>query len=248
MTNNEGKDENVMRLQRFLARGGVESRRAAEKLIVAGRVSVNGAVVTELGTKVDALCDEVRVDGELVALPEQATTIVLNKPAGYITAMKAQSPGDRIVAQLVPTDQFPGLYPIGRLDTDTTGVLLFSTDGNLGHELLHPSQHVPKEYVAKTSSPLSERDLQQLREGVDLEDGRTQPAQAEFVDDSHRVIRLVIREGRYHQVKKMVEAVGSSVVRLHRELFGGIGVDGLKPGQWRVLSEDEVAVLRQSGR
>lgn len=234
-----------MRLQKYLARAGVESRRAAEKLIVAGRVSVNGVSVCELGSKVDPSHDIVCVDGKRVSLPAHTTTIVLNKPAGFITAMKKQSPTDRIVAQLVPVNDIAGLYPIGRLDTDTTGALLFTNDGALGHELLHPSRHVPKTYLVQTTSPLTDRDLQRLREGVEIEGGRTQPALASFEGKSHRALRLVIREGRYHQVKLMIKAVGSKVARLHRESFCGIGVDGLAPGKWRMLNDEEIAQLKR---
>ena len=130
-----------MRLQKFLARAGVASRRHAEELIAAGRVTVNGARVTEMGVKVDPAADMVAVDGAPVALPEENVTFLLHKPAGYVTTM-SDPQGRSTVAELVPTDRFPGLFPIGRLDFDTTGLLLFSTDGELGNGLLHPRHHV----------------------------------------------------------------------------------------------------------
>ena len=231
-----------MRLQKFLARAGVASRRASENLMTAGRVTVNGEVVRELGSKVDPLVDEVAVDGRVVRLTDGAVTIMLNKPAGVITTMKAQS--DRpIVADLVPRDRYPGLYPIGRLDADTTGLLLFSTDGELGNALLHPSRHVPKTYLAKLECPLDERAAGHLRAGVDLDDGPTQPAEVEVLNKKRTHVRITIHEGRYHQVKRMFEAVGNHVCSLHRETFGTLALGGLKPGRWREVTAEELERL-----
>lgn len=233
-----------MRLQKFLARAGVASRRASENLMTAGRVSVNGQVVSELGAKVDPLADIVTVDGRQVMLEDSPVTLMLNKPKGVITTMKAQS--DRpIVADLVPVDQYPGLYPIGRLDADTTGILLFSTDGQLGNRLLHPSCHVPKTYLAHLRDPLTTRGAEALRAGVELEDGPTQPADVELAGKGGRLVRITVREGRYHQVKRMFKAIGNRVLGLHRESFGTLVLGDLEPGQWRELTEDEVEALGQ---
>ena len=234
-----------MRLQKYLARAGVASRRASENLMTAGRVTVNGEVVCELGAKVDPLVDEVAVDGATVRLADGPHTIMLNKPTGVITTMKAQSDA-RIVAELVPTDRYPGLYPIGRLDADTTGLLLFSTDGELGNGLLHPSHHVPKTYVARVKGAPSRRALESLRHGVVLDDGPTQPAEVETSKRDPSCVRLTIHEGRYHQVKRMLEAVGHPVISLHRESFGPLTLGSLKPGEWRELDSGEVAALRGS--
>lgn len=237
-----------MRLQKFLARAGVASRRASENLMTAGRVTVNGKVASELGFKVDPLVDVVEVDGAVVRLEDRPVTIMLNKPAGVVTTMKAQS--DRpIVADLVPTERYPGLYPIGRLDADTTGLLLFSTDGQLGNGLLHPSRHVSKTYLATLSSPLSRKAAEQLRAGVLLDDGPAQPAEVEpAAGESEGAfgtsVRITVHEGRYHQVKRMFEAVGNKVVRLHRESFGPLGLGELAPGEWRELSVGEVDSLK----
>lgn len=164
-----------MRLQKYLARTGVASRRASEALIVEGRVSVNGSCVNELGTKVLVGRDEVRVDGKLVSLPDDQVTIVLHKPAGYTTTM-SDPHAKHTVAELVPVDEFPGLFPVGRLDADTTGLLLFSTDGNLGNALLHPRRHVTKNYVALVEGSVSDRDALRLSKGIELSDGKTLPA------------------------------------------------------------------------
>lgn len=231
-----------MRLQKFLARAGVASRRSSENLMTAGRVTVNGEVVSELGSKVDPLVDEVAVDGRVVRLSDGPVTIMLHKPAGVITTMKPQS--DRpIVADLVPIKRYPGLYPIGRLDADTTGLLLFSTDGDLGNALLHPSKHVPKTYRAKLARPLTNDAAEALRCGVELEDGRTQPADVEPVDRKRTEVLITVHEGRYHQVKRMFLAVGNRVVALHRETFGPIALGDLSVGTWRELTPEEVRSL-----
>lgn len=233
-----------MRLQKFLARAGVASRRASENLMTAGRVTVNGEVVSELGAKVDPLVDVVAVDGRVVLLDDRPVTLMLNKPAGVITTMKAQS-SRPIVADLVPLESFPGLYPIGRLDADTTGLLLFSTDGQLGNRLLHPSCHVPKTYLARLRDPLDAWGAELLRTGVELEDGPTQPADVELAGEGGRLVRITVREGRYHQVKRMFKAIGNRVLKLHRESFGPLALGDLKPGEWRVLTDCEVDALAQ---
>lgn len=234
-----------MRLQKFLARAGVASRRSSENLMTEGRVSVNGEVVRELGSKVDPLVDEVAVDGRVVRLADGPVTIMLNKPAGIITTMKPQSKRP-IVADLVPLDRYPGLYPIGRLDADTTGLLLFSTDGELGNALLHPSRHVPKTYRAKLARPLENAAADALRTGIDLDDGPAQPAEVEFVGTARDVVRITVHEGRYHQVKRMFLAVGNRVCSLHRETFGPLTLGNLPSGHWRELTDEETQSLKQA--
>lgn len=169
-----------MRLQKFLARAGAASRRGSENLMTAGRVTVNGAVVTELGSKVDPRIDEVAVDGIVVRLSDAPVTLALNKPADVVTTM-SDPQGRPCVADLVPIDRYPGLYPIGRLDRDTTGLLLFSTDGELGNALLHPKRHVEKRYVACVEGTPSERELDRLRAGIELDDGMTLPAKVDML-------------------------------------------------------------------
>ncbi|WP_165045896.1 pseudouridine synthase [Adlercreutzia sp. ZJ138] len=169
-----------MRLQKFLARAGVASRRGSENLMTAGRVTVNGQVVTELGSKVDPRVDTVAVDGKLVRLTQGATTLMLHKPLGVLTTM-SDPQGRPTVASLVPTNDYPGLFPVGRLDQDTTGLLLFSTDGELGHGLLRPRGHVDKTYLALVDGVPSPCQLQALRDGVPLDDGMTLPARVELL-------------------------------------------------------------------
>ncbi len=236
-----------MRLQKFLARAGVASRRGSENLMTAGRVRVNGKVTTELGSKVDPRVDTVTVDGMTVRLADGAVTIMLHKPAGYITTM-SDPQGRPTVADLVPHDRYPGLFPIGRLDYDTTGLLLFSTDGELGNGLLHPRKHVDKTYEALVDGIMTPDEARRLREGVLLDDGMTLPAEVELLDASHgrSLVSITIHEGRKRQVRRMCSFVGHPVVELHRKSFGPLGLRGLGEGAWRVLDEDEVAALRRA--
>ncbi|SES61740.1 23S rRNA pseudouridine2605 synthase [Olsenella sp. KH3B4] len=251
-----------MRLQRFLARAGVASRRGAERLMTAGRVRVNGEVVTELGSKVDPASDVVSVDGIECHILERPCYLMLYKPSGYVTTM-SDPQGRHTVAELVPTDRFPGLFPVGRLDMDTTGLLLFTTNGNVGQDLLHPSRHVEKHYVALVSGTPSAHDLERLRRGVLLEDGPASPAGAELLGkadplfsvvaphgagrtgggEPNAVVGLTIHEGRKHQVKKMMQAVGHKVLRLHRDSFGPLSLTGVDEGSWRELTTREVAAI-----
>ncbi len=165
-----------MRLQKYLARSGVASRRTSEKLIAEGHVRVNGELVCEMGTSVDPTCDEICVDGIHIILTSDKVTLMLHKPAGFVSTMKDPQ-GRPTVAELIPVNEYPGLYPIGRLDVDTTGLLLFSTDGELGHALLHPRHHVMKRYLALVEGGLLMSDVEKLRAGIELSDGMTLPAE-----------------------------------------------------------------------
>ena len=242
-----------MRLQKFLARAGAASRRGSENLMTAGRVTVNGVVVTELGSKVDPLVDEVAVDGVAVRLSDGAVTLMLHKPAGPLTTMSDPF-GRPTVAELVPTDRYPGLFPIGRLDQDTTGLLLFSTDGDLGNHLLHPRHHVLKRYLALVEGAPTEARLDRLRHGIELDDGPTQPAQVRLIDgDEEEAARALLEAAdlpddasRQYQVKRMLEAIGHPVAALHRAAFGPLELGDLPRGGWRLLSADEVEELRRA--
>ncbi len=240
----QSEQNGEMRLQKFLARAGVASRRSSEKVIAAGRVQVNGLVVTEMGTKVCPKRDQVLLDGQPVALPSEDVTIMLNKPAGYLTAM-SDDRGRACVASLVPIQQYPALYPIGRLDYDTTGLLLFSTNGELGHALLHPSHHVTKTYRALVKGVPNAKAIQALEQGVLLEDGLTAPASVQIAgkQKGNAVLELSIHEGKKRQVKRMCEAVGHPVLQLHRAKFGPLELGNLPEGQWRELTHEEVGAL-----
>jgi len=234
-----------MRLQKFLARAGTASRRGSENLMTAGRVRVNGVIVTELGSKVDPRIDIVEVDGKAVTLDDAPVTLALNKPAGYVTTM-SDPQGRTCVAQLVPVADHPGLYPIGRLDRDTTGLLLFSTDGELGNAVLHPSHHVTKVYRATVEGgAVGSGAVRHLQEGVLLDDGMTAPADVSIKSRNGdlTVLLIAIHEGRKRQVRRMCKAVGHPVVALERISFGPIVLGSLPSGSWRELSASELSAL-----
>ena len=228
-----------MRLNAYLARAGVASRRGAEELIRSGRVRVNGEVAG-LATFVEGN-DRVEVDGSPVE-PEPLTYVLLYKPADVVTT--ARDPQGRpTVVGLVGHER--RVVPVGRLDADTTGALLLTNDGPLAHRLMHPRYEVDKVYEAEVEGEPGENALARLRKGVELEEGLTAPAEAALVGPS--LVELTIHEGRKHQVKRMLEAVGHPVLRLHRKAYAGLTLDGLKPGEWRELSRDEVKRLRAPG-
>jgi 23S rRNA pseudouridine2605 synthase len=229
-----------VRLNAYLARAGVASRRRADELIKAGRVLVNGEP-GQLNTFVGAT-DTVEVDGSAVA-PQQLAYLLLHKPAGVVTT--ARDPQGRpTVVQLVPTD--PRVVPVGRLDADTTGALLLTNDGDLAHRLAHPRYAVEKVYEAEVDTRPSGDAVRRLREGVVLDDGVTAPARVRRLGPTR--VELAIHEGRKHQVKRMLEAVGHPVRSLHRSRYADLDLTGLEPGAWRELTEDEVAVLRAATR
>ena len=227
-----------MRLNAFLARAGVASRRGADELIKAGRVRVNGRA-GELSTFVGA-GDTVEVDGRPVAKQVLAYRL-LHKPEGTVST--ARDPHGRpTVVALVPRD--PRVVPVGRLDADTTGVLLLTNDGRLAHRLAHPRYEVDKTYEAEVEGDPAPAALRRLAEGVDLDDGRTAPARARRLGRGR--LELTIHEGRKHQVKRMCAAVGHPVHRLHRSRYARLDVRGLEPGEWRDLSRAEVEALRRT--
>jgi len=235
-----------MRLQKFLARAGVASRRGSEDLMTAGRVGVNGVIATELGTKVDPAADVVTVDGRVVTLHAEPAYLALNKPAGYVTTM-SDPHGRPTVAELVPVSDHPGLFPVGRLDLDTTGLLLFTTDGELGFSLLHPRFHVSKTYEVRVEGTPDGETLDRLRSGVALDDGVTAPASVTMtVPGQTSELEITIREGRKRQVRRMFSAVGFPVAALHRVRFGPVELGDLGSGAFRMLREEEISALRRA--
>lgn len=225
------------RLQKVLARLGFGSRRVCEELIADGRVTVDGSRA-ELGRRVDVDADEVAVDGAIVGIRPGLVHYLLNKPTGVITT--ADDPQGRpTVVQLVPSE--PRVFPVGRLDADTEGLLLLTNDGDMTHRLTHPSFGVEKEYLASVKGTPSRGEVRRLREGVELDDGLTSPARVTAVDDS--LLRITIHEGRNRQVRRMCEAVGHPVIRLVRTRIGPIVDRRLKPGEWRELTREEVRAL-----
>jgi len=234
------------RLQKLLARAGVGSRRACEELITAGRVSVNGRVITRLGSKARAE-DDIRVDGRPIELPGEHVYLMLNKPPGYVTT-RDDPQGRRTVMDLVPAEVRGRVFPVGRLDRDTTGLLLLTDDGDLAQRLTHPSHHVPKEYLADVEGTPSETRLRELRSGVELEDGPTQPAEVILVatGGGESRLRITIAEGRNRQVRRMCEAIGHPMRRLKRVAMGPLRLGELSLGEVRALTPAQVRALRHA--
>lgn len=238
------------RLQKALARAGVASRRAAEAMIAAGRVRVNGKVITEMGTKVDPGKDDVRVDGRHIATtaPDQQEKVyfVLNKPPGFLTTTKDDR-GRKTVMDLVVGASQARIYPVGRLDFDAEGVLLLTNDGELANLLTHPRYHVPKTYLAKVKGVPSEEKLNKLRKGIYLEDGPTKPAHVEIEEKmkANTWVEITVTEGRNRLIKRMFWRIQHPVLKLVRTRFGALDREGLRLGEYREISKKELVQLRE---
>ena len=236
----DGPHADGERLQKVMARIGIGSRRVNEDLIAEGRVTVNGEVA-RLGRRVHPDHDEIAVDGVVFSSLPDTITYLLNKPAGVVCT--ASDPeGRRTVVELVPAE--PRVFSVGRLDYDTEGLLLLTNDGTMAHRLTHPSFGIEKEYLAHVRGEPSRQALRRLREGIDLDDGPTAPAQVAAV--SPGLIRVTIHEGRNRQVRRMFEAVGHDVVRLVRTRIGPLVDPTLEPGAWRLLTRDEILALQRA--
>ena len=233
------------RLQKVISQAGVASRREAETLIKEGRVVVNGKVVTELGTKVDSNNDKVSVDGKLIGSQENIY-IVMNKPKGVITSVKDDRGRKTVIDLLEGISQ--RVYPVGRLDYNTEGLVLLTNDGELTNSLIHPKYKVYKTYIAKVQGIPSEDQLDLLRIGIKLEDGVTAPAKVNIldIDPSHNIttFEITIHEGKNRQVRRMCDAIGYPVKNLKRIKFATLTLEGLRRGQYRLLSVDEVENLK----
>jgi 23S rRNA pseudouridine2605 synthase len=232
--------EDGIRLQKVLAQAGLGSRRVCEDLIERRRVRVNGEVA-ELGRRVDPEVDVVEVDGAQIGVRPGLVHYLLNKPAGVITTA-SDTHGRPTVVEMVPAE--PRVFPVGRLDGDTEGLLLLTNDGDLGHRLTHPSFGVDKEYLVEVDGNPHRGVLRRLREGVELEDGLTAPAKVAVLGD--HLLRITIHEGRNRQIRRMCEAVGTPVVRLVRTRIGPLTDRTLAPGEWRPLTQDEVRALERA--
>ena len=233
------------RLQKYLASAGVASRRASEKLILEGKVAVNGKVVKELGTKVIPGKDKVTVDGKPVRTEEQLVYYLMNKPAGYLTTVKDTHDRPTVMDLLAGIPY--RVFPVGRLDFETEGLLLLTNDGEFAYRMTHPKFKIKKTYLATVQGELTKERLQMLREGVELEDGKTAPAEVKVVrQEKHRtVVEITIHEGKNRQVRRMFKAVKNPVLELKRINVGGLTLKGVGSGEIRSLTDEELQKLTQ---
>jgi 23S rRNA pseudouridine2605 synthase len=234
------------RLQKIISAAGVTSRRAAEELISEGRVRLNGKVVTELGTKADASKDHIKVDGKLINPRQTPTYIMLNKPAGFVTTMS--DPEGRPTVQGLLKGVKTRVYPVGRLDYNTEGLLLLTNDGDFAHLITHPKHEFPKTYLAKVKGVLDDRMIELLEKGMFLQDGKTAPAKVRKVrkEEANSWVEITIHEGRKRQVRRMFDHVGRSVIRLKRIRTGSLSLGDLPEGKFRHLTPDEAKGLMET--
>ena len=231
-----------MRVQKYLASCGIASRRKCEELISSGKITVNGEVVTELGTKINPEKDEVKYNGKIVKLEEGKIYILLNKPIGYVTTAKEQF-GRDMVLDLVKINK--RIVPVGRLDMYTSGALILTNDGDFVNKLTHPSHEIDKTYNVTLKGIVTKEDIESLQNGVEIDDGYvTKPARAKIlkIDEEKKIsrVQITIHEGKNRQVRKMCEAIGKRVLALHRSKIGNLDVKDLKLGEWRYLSKREI--------
>lgn len=234
------------RLQKVIAQAGVTSRRKAETLITEGRVKVNGKTVTELGVKVSP-DDKVEVDG-IPLEREEPAYFLLYKPTGVISSVKDDK-GRKVVTDFLPEEVEARVFPVGRLDYDTSGAIILTNDGEFANKLMHPKYEIDKEYIAKIDGIPTKKELNQLKRGMRLEDGKTAPAQVKMLSADGKkktsIIRLTIHEGRNRQVRRMFEALGYNVLKLKRERYGNLDLRGMNSGDIRPLKPHEVKYLNQ---
>jgi len=238
-------NQKSMRLQKYMAQCGVASRRKSEELIKEGKVSVNGRIVADMGVVIDPQKDEVKLAGSIVKPVENMIYIALNKPKGYVSTVKDQFSRPTVL-DLVPDSSKYRLYPVGRLDYDTTGLILLTNDGELTYTLTHPKHEVEKIYVAEVKGVPDKEDILKFKNGILLDDRRTAPACMEIIKATRNecIVKIVIREGRNRQIRKMCDAIGHPIIWLRRDAIGKIKLNGLKPGQWRYLTQKEIEYLK----
>lgn len=234
-----------VRLQKLIAGAGLASRRKAEALIAAGRVTVNGKVVTELGTKVDPSKDHVKVDGKHLSQAQPFVYLLLNKPKNVMSTL--DDPGGRTTVKDYLRGVSVRVFPVGRLDFDSEGLMLLTNNGDLAQALLHPRYHVPKTYLIKVKGILTEEEIRQLERGVTLEDGMTGPATVKKIKkaEMNSWLEITIGEGRKHQVRRMLESVGHPVIKLMRVKMGPLSLGDLASGEFRFLTDREANALRE---
>lgn len=232
------------RIQKVIAQAGIASRREAERMILGGRVTVNGKVVDELGRKADPDKDHIKVDGRLITRPESKAYVILYKPRGYVTTT-SDPEGRPTIMELL--EKVKGrVFPVGRLDYDTEGLILCTNDGDLAHRLQHPRHEVPKTYFAKVEGVPTPDEIARLRKGVKLEDGMTAPAKVKLIRkaEANSWLEIIIHEGRNRQVKRMCETIGHPVIKLKREGFAFLTLGNLRPGEFRHLTAEEIKKLK----
>ena len=237
--------DNSIRLQKYLSQCSVASRRKSEELIEQGKVKVNGHIA-QLGDKVNPKKDTVTVRGKKVVMKKEHYYIMLNKPRGFITTMEDEM-GRKCVAQLV-SGLDARVYPVGRLDRNSEGLLLMTNDGEFANNLMHPSKHIPKTYRVTVRPEVTDEQLEKLRNGIEIEGRMTLPADVNIIlaEDTRVVLEFVIYEGRNRQIRKMCEAVGLEIARLKRTAIGSLKLGMLQQGKWRELTDDEVHKLKAS--
>lgn len=232
-----------MRINKFMAECGVASRRACDEMILEGRVKVNGKKIDTPGLEINEFNDAVTLDGRRITLVSKKYYIMLHKPKGYVTTVKDDK-GRKTVMELIKIRSW--LYPVGRLDYDTEGLLLLTNDGQLAYALTHPSHEVPKTYIAKIKGKISDTEVRQLRKGVEIDGKMTLPAVVKIIetDDEFSRVEVTIKEGRNHQIKKMFEVVGKEVVFLKRTAIGPLKLGGLGRGEYKNLTSKEIEILK----
>jgi pseudouridine synthase len=240
----------VERLQKILSQAGVASRRASEQLMLEGRVTVNGTTVRELGTKADALSDDIRVDGRRVKVVQRRRYILLNKPRGYVTTRSDPQRRPTVIDLLAGVHEY--VYPVGRLDFDSEGLLLLTNDGDLAARLSHPRHGIARVYEAQVLGRPDAHDVQRLSRGVMIDGRRAEAAEVKLLPQRREAdtstLVITVHEGRNRQVRKMCDAIGHPVERLRRVAIGPLRDARLKPGQWRELQDDEVRRLRSAAK
>lgn len=241
----KGELQLQIRLQKYLSQAGIASRRASENLILQGRIKVNGVTVKELGAKVEPESDIIEVDGKICNIKREFIYILLNKPKGVLTSVKDPFGRPTVIDLLKGVKE--KVFPVGRLDKDTEGLLLLTNDGELTYKITHPKFKVIKTYIAHVQGVIDEKDIKALQSGIMLEDGLTSPASVRIIKKlgSSTIIELKIHEGRKRQIRRMCAAIGHPVIDLKRTKLGKLSLNGLKVGQWRYLNQGEINYIKK---